>query len=48
MPSVEVYTKTELGWGYDLELAETVPLKSIDCEIKMSDIYRNVEDLKLP
>jgi Uma2 family endonuclease len=50
MPSVEVFSKTELGWVYDfyLGLEEIVKLKSIDCEIKMSEIYRNVENLEAP
>lgn len=50
MPAVEVFLKTELGWVYDfyLGLEETVVLKSMDCEIKMSEIYRNVENLEAP
>jgi Uma2 family endonuclease len=49
-PSVEVFFKTELGWVVEiyLGLEETVQLKSIDCEIKMSDIYRTIEDLEYP
>lgn len=49
-PSVEVFLKTELGWVVEiyLGLEEIVQLKSIDCEIKMSDIYRNIEDLEYP
>lgn len=49
-PSVEVFFKTELGWVYVfwLGLEETVVLKSLECEIKMSEIYRNVENLEAP
>lgn len=49
-PSVEVFLKTELGWLVEiyLDLKDSIKLQTIDAEIKMSDIYRNVEDLLLP
>lgn len=49
-PSVEVFLKTELGWVVEiyLDLEEVVKLNTIDAEIKMKDIYRNVEDLSSP
>lgn len=49
-PSVEVFFKTEAGWIFEfyLGLDETVKLQSIDCEIKMSDIYKNVQNLQSP
>ncbi len=49
-PLVEVLTKTEANWKIEIYtgLDEVVELSSIDCSIKMSDIYRNVEDLESP
>lgn len=49
-PSVEVFLKTELGWMVEiyLDLDDTVKLQTIDATIKMSDIYRNVDDLLFP
>ena len=49
-PSVEVYIKTELGWIIEiyLDLDDVIKLQTIDAEIKMKDIYHNVEDLVFP
>lgn len=48
--SVEVLLRTEAGWIFEnyLGLEETVTFKSIDCTLKMSDIYKNVENLVSP
>lgn len=48
--SVEVLTKTKEGWVIEvyLGLEDVVKLSSIDCELTMTDIYKNVENLKPP
>jgi Uma2 family endonuclease len=49
-PSVEVLSKTKEGWMIEiyLSLEDVIKLASIDCELKMSDIYKNVENLQYP
>lgn len=49
-PSVEVFYKSELGWLVEIYLGmdEIIELKSIDTKIKMTDIYKNVENLQHP
>jgi len=49
-PSVEVFFKTETGWVFEfyLGLVDTVKLQTINCELKMSDIYKNVKNLQSP
>ena len=50
MPYVDVLYKTEKGWlhndyvGMDTE----IPLQSLGITLKMSDLYKNVEDLQDP
>ena len=48
MPIVDVLVKTDEGWIMNtyIGLDALVPLKTMNCEIKMSDIYENVDNLK--
>ena len=50
MPIVDVLVKTDEGWIMNtyIGLDALVPLKTMNCEIKMSDIYENVDNLKDP
>ena len=50
IPIVDVYFKSDKGWHFKSYrgLEESVQLKSINCELKMADIYEEVEDLKPP
>jgi Uma2 family endonuclease len=50
VPMVDVITKKDGNWiikSY-VGLEDTVILESIGCQIKMQDIYENVEDLESP
>lgn len=50
MPIVDVLVKTSGGWVMNtyIGLDAVVPLKTMNCEIKMSDIYENIDNLKDP